>query len=147
MRRAAVILGVFVWVCLSEPSSALAASDVQLKHAADGTLVVVGSGWHHGQLLVIDVGQQQFKVRTDTSGDFELATGLSASSGKLAVHHVAATSELAFAAIGAATPSPFAVLLAWSVAEGVALLAALTGLMLLVAGVRRRVRVSRYPRQ
>ena len=146
MRRSAVILTLFLSAWLGQSSSALAASDVQLEHAADGTLVVVGSGWHHGQRLVVDVGHQQFTVRPDASGDFELATGLPSSTGELAVHHPAATSDLAISAIRSATPNPLAVLFAWSLAEGMTFLGGLAGLGLVVAGVLRRLRVSRYPR-
>lgn len=147
MRRVGLIIAWFLSAWLSQSSSALAASDVELKHATDGTLVVVGSGWRHGELLVIDVGQQQFNVRADASGDFELPTGLAASSGELTVRHAATMSDLGFASMATRTPSPFAVLFAWSVAEGVALLAVMTGLMLVLAGVRRRVHVYRYPRE
>ena len=142
MRRVAVILALFVSAWLSQSHSALAASDVELKHATDGTLLVVGSGWHHGQLLVIELGRQQFNVRADASGDFELATGLAASNGDLTVHH-----PVALAAIDSAAPSPFAVLFAWSVAEGVALLSVVAGLTLILVAMRRHMRVSRYPRE
>jgi len=141
------MLALFLAAWLTQSTSALAASDVELKHATDGTLVVVGSGWHHGQRLVIGVGQQQFNVRADASGDFELPTGLAASSGELTVHHAVETSGLALATIETATPSPLAVLFAWSVAEGVALLTAIAGLALVIAGVRRHMHVYRYPRE
>lgn len=147
MRRAAVLLALILSAWLSQTSRALAASDVELKHATDGTLVVVGSGWHHGQLLVIDVGRQKFNVRADASGDFELATGLAASGGELSVRHPATTPDLSVAAIESTVPNPFAVLFAWSVAFGIALLGATAGSVLLLTGVLRRMRPSRYPRE
>jgi hypothetical protein len=153
--RTAVRRGVFIHVLvlllasLAPSGTALAASDIRLEHAADGTLLVVGSGWHRDQPLVISLGQQRFNVRADGSGEFELATGLASYRGELAVHHADAP-ELAFAALPAAEAaqvSPLAVDLARSVAEGLAFLGGGLGLGLVAAGVNRRRRASRYPRE
>jgi len=129
------------WLCTANPAHA--ASDLQIEHAADGTLVVVGSGWHRDQEMVISLGQQRFNVRADNSGDFELATGMASYQGDLAVHH-AADRELAFVPL--AEPHPFAVLFARSVAEGLVLLTFVVGVVMVAAGVARRVRAPRYPR-
>ena len=106
-------------VALLAPSSpALATSDIHLAHAADGTLVVVGSGWRRGQELVVSLGAQRFTVRADGSGEFELTTGLATFQGELAVHHADAPA-VAFAALptaGFAQVSPLAVDLVRSVA-------------------------------
>jgi hypothetical protein len=121
----------------------LAASDVQLEHAADGTLVVVGSGWPGGRDLLISLGDQHFQVQVDPSGDFEVPTGLPAYQGELAVHHLAAPDV---ALLPTAEPHPFAVLFAHAVAQGFVLLTFLVGVAMVGAGVTRRWRLGRYPR-
>jgi len=139
---------VICWLLIAAmlPSeSTLAASDVQLKHAPDGTLVVVGSGWHRGKQLVVSLGQQAFDVRADASGDFELATGMASYQGELSIHHAEANT-LAFIPLAVDVPNPLAVLFAWSVVEGLALLGIVVGLWLVAAGVTRRWRAGRYPR-
>ena len=141
MRRGLLIASLLLaW--LAQSSVAVAASDLELKHAADGTLVVVGSGWHRGQELVVSLGQPRFGVRADASGDFELATGLASFNGEFAIHHMDAP-ELALVPLAAATPHPLAVLFAWSMAEGAALLGVVTGFGLVGAGILRRKRASR----
>src|ERR1051326_5201670 len=123
VRRGVLIQTLSLLLTLAAPSgTALAASDVQLEHASDGTLVIVGSGWHRGQDLVISLGKQRFTVRVDSSGEFELLTGLATFRGELAVHHAQAPA-LAFAALPAAADAQataLAVDLARSVAEGMA---------------------------
>ena len=116
----------------------MAASDVQLKHAADGTLVVVGSGWPRGQDLVVSLGQQRFTVRVDTTGDFEVATGLTSYEGDLAIQHADAAPPTVDP-----VPHPLAVLFAQAVGQGFVLLTFLGGAAMGVAGV---VRLRRYPR-
>jgi hypothetical protein len=146
LRRTAagwILLGALV-VGPSRP--AFAASDLQLKHAADGTLVVVGSGWHRDQQLVISLGKSRFDVRADGSGDFELDTGLASYQGDLTVHH-ADTSGLALLPLTGRVPNPLAVLFAQSVAEGVLLVTFLAGIGLVGAGIGRRWCPPRYPRR
>jgi hypothetical protein len=127
------------------PSPALAASEVQLKHASDGTLLVIGSGYRRDQELVVRLGRQHFSVRADASGEFELATGLVSYGGGLSIQHAAAQ-DLPFVALAAAAPNPMAVLFAWSLAEGCVLLGGVAGVWLLMLGIIRRRRSGRYPR-
>jgi hypothetical protein len=136
-----------VMALLAPSATALAASDIHLARAADGTLLVVGSGWRRGQELVVSLGRQRFNVRADATGDFELPTGLATYSGKLQVHHTHA-SDLAFAPL----PTPrttvsLAQYLARSVTEGLALLGAGLCAGLVTVGIARRRRASRYPRR
>lgn len=141
-----VLIGCCLLLSLSLPTGdALAASDVLLKHASDGTLVVVGTGWRHDQQLVVSLGQRRFPVRANTSGEFELETGLAAYHGAVSIQHAAAP-DLGFMALPTAMPNPLAVLLAWSVAEGSALLGIVAGVWLVAVGVARRLRAGGYPR-
>jgi hypothetical protein len=116
---------------LSAPNPAWAASEVELRHASDGTLVVVGSGWHHGALLV-SLGNAQFTAYADTAGDFEVATGLAQYHGEVSVQHVDAP-RVVSPSVG---PSPLGVLIAQSVVEGVALLFVASVLGVLVTRLR-----------
>jgi hypothetical protein len=142
MRR--LVLGALLLIASVAPATrASAASDLELEHAPDGTLVVVGSGWHRDEELVISLGQQRFSVRVDSSGDFELATGVTSYQGDLAVHHIA---DRELALLPLAEPHPLAVLFARTVAEGLVLLVFAVGMAMLVAGLARRVRPPRYPR-
>ena len=129
-------------LCAANPAQA--ASDVQLKHASDGTLLVVGSGWPRGQTLVISLGVRRFDVHVDSSGDFEVATGLASFQGDLAVHRADFSSQN-FVSL-ASEPSPVAVLFARSVADGLVLLMFVVGVSMVGAGVIRRWRPGRYPR-
>jgi hypothetical protein len=132
-------------VCAA-PSSALAASDIQLKHAADGTLVVVGSGWHRGQELVISLGQSRFDVRADGSGDFELDTHLASFQGELGIHHPD-QAALGFIPLSGAQPNALAVLFAQTVVEGAILVGLLAAAGLLGIGFLSLWRAPRYPRR
>jgi hypothetical protein len=123
-----------VWlVGLFVPSTALAASEVEIRHAADGTLVVVGSGWRHGALQV-SLGADRFTAYADATGDFEVETGLASYSGDLAVHHL----TLVHVEPMALSPSPLGALLAQTVAQGCALLAVAATTALLIRKIARR---------
>jgi hypothetical protein len=131
---------------LAAPSVSYAASDVQLKHAADGTLLVVGSGWHRGQELVISLGQSRFDVRADGSGDFELATHLASYQGALSVHHPTQTS-FGFIPLSGEQPNALAVVFAQSVVEGALLVGLFASTGLVATGFLRLWRTARYPRR
>jgi hypothetical protein len=125
-----------------------AATDVSIAPAADGTLLVTGNGWRPGQRLVVALGAEQFPVRADSTGSFEVITGMASYQGVVAVHHPGTPAEPAFARLEGrdATP-PLAVLFAESLARGGALFgltaAALGGLWLAVRPFRARRRASR----
>src|SRR5262249_42618007 len=104
---------------------------------ADGTLLVVGSGWHQGPLLV-SLGRQQFPAWADAAGDFEVATNLQSYHGDLSVRHVATATG------AAATSEPFGALFAQAIVEGLALLSAAATIA--VVGARALRGVRRYPR-
>jgi hypothetical protein len=131
---------------LASPSTTYAASDIQLKHAADGTLLVVGSGWHRGQQLVISLGQTRFDVRADGSGDFELATHLASYQGELSIHHPDQSGS-AFMSLTAGRPSAFAILFAQSMVEGAVLVCLIAAAGLVGAGFRKLWHAPRYPRR
>jgi hypothetical protein len=124
----------------------MAASDIQLKHAADGTLVVVGSGWHRGQELVISLGQSRFDVRADGSGDFELDTHLASYQGELSIHHPD-QSALGFLPLSGAQPNALAVLFAQTVVEGAILVGLFAAAGLVGIGFLSLWRAPRYPRR
>ena len=131
---------------LALPSSSMAASDIQLKHAADGSLIVVGSGWHRGQELVISLGQSRFDVRADGSGDFELDTHLASYQGELSIHHPNQTA-MGFIPMGGAQPNALAVAFAQSVVEGAVLAGLFAATGLVGIGFLRLWRAPRYPRR
>jgi hypothetical protein len=133
MRRG-VLAGVFMFALLVAPAHA--ASDLEMRRGADGTWVVVGSGWRPGDHLVVSVGPTTFAALADGAGDFEVKTGLQAYQGEVAVHHQAeaALSMLALPSMG---PNPLAVALVQGLAQGVLLTAALLGLSLVALGLRR----------
>jgi hypothetical protein len=130
-------------VCSANP--AMAASDVQLEHAPDGTLVVVGSGWPSGQELLVSLGDHRFEVQVDPGGEFEVPTGLASYQGSLAVHHLGAA-QLALMPL-VAEPHPLAVLFAHALAQGFILLTFVVGVAMVGTGVARRWRFGRYPRR
>jgi hypothetical protein len=115
------------------PSSALAASDLRLQRAADGTWLVEGHGWRPGDALVVSLGLERFTTYVDDAGDFEVATGVATYQGDLAVHHLGRLA-LPSAPVGL---HPLAVALVQGLAEGAALVGALIGLTALGAGVHR----------
>jgi hypothetical protein len=140
-----VLVLVAALALVTPASAATAASEVELTHAADGTLVVLGSGWRPSRQLVVSLGQEHFTADVDETGDFEIPTGLAGLNGDLAVHHAA----LASATIGEApvSPSPLAVLFARSLVEGALVLVALFGVVVLGAYGIRAVREVGYPRR
>ncbi len=125
------------------PSQALAAPEVSLGPAPDGTLTVVGNGWRPGQHLVVNLGRASFTALADSTGSFEVSTGLVSYQGPLAVHRPA-TSSLASARLGPAedpvVPNPLAVLFVQSLVRGVGLVALLGGVVGLGMGVARAIR-------
>lgn len=116
MRWAALVL----FILLAMPASAFAAQQTSVEPGTDGTLIVIGSGWRPTEMLVVRLGTDQFVAYTDSSGSFELTTGLYSYEGALVVRR-ADPSMLATQV--AARPSPLAVFFAESVAHGAALLA------------------------
>jgi len=103
---------------------AFAAPVVSLSPKPDGTLVLVGSGWRPGQELVISLGTDQFPALADSTGSFEVPTGLLVSGGpplSMTVRRPDASS-LAFAHLAPPPvldgPNPFALLFAQSLAMG-----------------------------
>src|ERR687885_2277761 len=124
VRRGVVMVMVVVTALHGMPTAALAAPEVTLKAAADGTLSVVGNGWRPGQRLVVSVGADNFPARADSTGSFEVVTGLASYEGQVAVHRPDPRSSVAAqsAALGDTyVPDPLAVLFTQSMAIGVAL--------------------------
>jgi len=133
-----------VSACPAAPRVALAAPDVSLQAASDGTLSVIGNGWRPGQQLVVSVGSDTFAARTDSTGDFEVATGLASYQGQVAIHH----SDPALPSTQQPGPVderylPYApaVLFAQSVAIGAALSALAAGGLALLALAARSLRL------
>jgi hypothetical protein len=114
-----------LWTVLGGPASDVFASpEASLDTAADGTVIIVGSGWRPGDELVVGLGNDRFMAYTDSSGAFELQTGLATYEGLLSVHHADASSiaQIAPASPQAASqPNPLAVLFAQSLAQGAAI--------------------------
>jgi hypothetical protein len=100
---------------------ALAAPQASFDFAPDGTLVVVGNGWRPAQVLVIRLGSGRFVAYTDSSGEFEVPTGLATYMGPLSIHRQELASSIASPASDQL--HPFAVLFAQSLVQGSALLA------------------------
>ena len=125
------------------PCQALAAPEVSLDPAPDGTLTVVGNGWRPGQHLVVNLGRASFAALADSTGSFEVSTGLVSYQGPLAVHRPP-TSSRAPARLGPAedslAPNPLAVLFAQSLVRGVGLVALLGGVLGLGTAVARSIR-------
>ena len=67
---------------------ALAAPDMSVQPAPDGTLLVVGNGWRPQHQLVVSLGHDRFRAFTDSTGSFEISTGLDSYLGAIAVHHL-----------------------------------------------------------
>jgi len=142
-----MLLGALVVAaCLGPADLALAAAGVSLSPRPDGMLVLVGSGWRPGQQLVISLGTDTFPALADSSGSFEIPTGLLVSGGpplSITVHRPDA-SALAFAQLGSTPvpdgPNPFAVLFAESLALGAQILAFTAGGLGLTAVAIRAVR-------
>lgn len=109
-----------VLLVLCVPTPALAAQEAALQSAPDGTLIVVGTGWHPLEDVVVTLGDERFMAYTDSTGTFELYTGLSTFEGALTVRRAEGS---ALPPVGSSKPHPLAVLFAESVAQGTALLA------------------------
>lgn len=129
---------------------ALAAAGVTLDPKPDGTLALVGSGWRPGQELVISLGTDAYPVLADSTGSFEVPTGLLVTSGpplSITIRHPDASS-LAFAHPGPPPeheqnvdgPNPFAVLFAEGLATGAKVFAVSAGGLGLTALAARAVR-------
>jgi hypothetical protein len=127
-----VLLAIF----LMPSSSALAASDLRLQRAADGTWLVEGHGWRPGDALVVSLGLERFTTYVDDAGDFEIATGVATYQGDLAVHHLGRL-EVTPPPLGL---HPLAVAFVQGLAEGVALLSTAIGLGALGVCVHRWTR-------
>jgi hypothetical protein len=134
-----VVLVVTAWP--GAPAVALAAPEVSLQAAADGTLKVIGNGWRPGQQLVISVGGDEFAARADSAGDFEIATGLASYQGDVAVHRPELrpqTSPRSASLAEPYVPNPLAVLFAQSVAIGTVLTLIAGGLTSVALAARSR---------
>jgi len=113
---------------LASANAAAAAADVSLDPAPDGTLVLVGSGWRPGQQLVVSVGHDVYPAMADSTGGFEVRTGLAANAAPAALTvRRQDTSALAQTRLSIAQrregAHPYAVLFAQSLATGAALFA------------------------
>ena len=137
-----VMLVVTAWPGV--PRVALAAPEVSLEAAADGTLSVIGNGWRPGQQLVVSLGTDTFAARTDSAGDFEVATGLASYQGQVTIHHPDARllrTQQPGPAAERYVPYALAVLFAQSVAIGVAVSALAAGSIGLLALAARSLRL------
>jgi hypothetical protein len=125
-----------------------AAANIETTTAADGTLVLVGSGWRPGDRLVLALGQDVFAAQADPAGGFEVATTVPASSGlgaNLVVRRAPRT--LAFAPLFEDdAPHPFAVLFARGLATGAGLLAAAAAVLGIGALAMKPLRRGRSSR-
>jgi hypothetical protein len=134
VRREILATCIVLLAMIFTPSnSALAASDLYLQRAADGTWLVEGRGWRPGDELDVSLGQEHFTTYVDDAGDFEVATGAAMYQGEPAVHHPARL-ELQPIPLGL---HPLAVALVQALAQGTALLGAVVGVGALGAGVHR----------
>jgi len=138
--RWGVLAGLFVFTLLLAPAQA--ASELEMHRAGDGTWIVVGSGWHPGDKLVVTVGPARFLAFADGAGDFEVQTGLQSLQGEVAVHHQPA-GDMPMLQLASPGPHPLAVALVQGMAEGVVLMGALVGVLLLALGMARWSRASR----
>lgn len=136
---------------LATAEVAFAASGVSLDPKPDGTLSLVGNGWRPGQELVVSLGTDEFPAVADSSGSFEIPTGLLVKGGpplSITVRRVDPRS-LAFGHLGPPPeldgPNPFALLFAQSLASGAQLFALTAGgLTVLRVAVRAlRARATR----
>jgi hypothetical protein len=99
---------------------ASAAGSVSLQPAADGTLMLVGSGWRPGQELTISLEGDAFSALADPAGSFEVPTGLLVTGGpplSITIRRLE-ESSMVFAPPGPDVPNPFAMLFAESLAMG-----------------------------
>jgi hypothetical protein len=138
MRRGALTI-VLVSCCVlcSPAATAAAAPQAEFILATDGTVVLVGTGWHPAQELVISLGGGRIVAYTDASGEFELSTGLPAYPGGLSIHR---SSFVTPPSNQIDAPHPYAVLFAQALAKGVLLLAVAAGALLSLRPLFRRQR-------
>jgi hypothetical protein len=123
VRRGLMCLGLLTLVCLAGPSNvALAAPDVALQHASDGTAVVLGSGWRPGQQLVVSLGGNHFTAYVDSGGSFEVMTSVIGYKGPVGIHRSLARAMPFGELTATGGLAPLTVLFAQSLARGAALL-------------------------
>lgn len=136
---------------LGQTGVAFAAAGVTLNPKPDGTVMLVGSGWRPGQELVVSLGTDAFPAVADSTGSFEIPTGLTVKSGpplSITVRR-ADPSSVPVAHLGPPpevdAPNPFALLFAEGLAMGAQFFAwCAGGLALSTLAVRAwRVRASR----
>ena len=144
MRRGVLIAALALIVFNATLAVSHAATEVSVVPGADGTLLVTGSGWRPGQQLVVALGATQFPVRADSTGSFEVVTGIATYQGAVAVHHPGAAADHTFARLeGFAATPPLAVLFADSLARGGALLAVAAGVVGSLSVALRPLRARR----
>jgi hypothetical protein len=122
---------------------ALAASDVAVGHATDGSVVVVGSGFRPESELIVGLGETYFPAYVDSAGAFEVNTGLLGFTGDLGVHHSARS--MAILPLANAAPHPLAVLFAHGLLDGLTVFA-IGGVLALGWALVRNLAPRRYPR-
>lgn len=146
MARGALHVLLLLAALMAPARVALATSSVELKHAADGTLLVVGEGWRSGQPLVLTLGQERYLAYVDSAGAFEVVTGLTSSQGPLVVHHPQ-SGDLAMLALEPTPPppSPLAVALVQGFVDGLRTVAGLGAVAVLLLAAIRPIRNRRYP--
>jgi hypothetical protein len=134
---------VMLMAIVLSPGLALAAPEVSVDLSPDGTFTVVGNGWRPGQRLVVSLGRTSFAAWADSTGSFEVPTGLVSYQGPLEVHRPDQTA-LTMGRFGPAErpglPNPLAVLFAQGLVSGVELAALLGGLVGLGIAVARSIR-------
>lgn len=133
MRRGVLAGLLWLGVALLGAVPAHAASDLELRHAPDGTWHVIGSGWRPRDQVVVSMGVARYPADVDGAGDFDVPTGLTTYQRPLAVHHVPAMNL----ATRTTAPSSLAAVLVHGLAEGAAIMSLMLGLLLLGLGIRR----------
>ena len=141
MRRGVSVLTLLV-LGMCCPGLALAAPEVSLDPAPDGTLTVVGNGWRPGQRLVVSLGPCSFPAMADSTGSFEVPTGLASFHGPVAVHRQR-VGTLAMVRLGPpdepGRPNPLAVLFVQDVLSGIAVSLLVGSAAALAVAVSRRM--------
>ena len=123
VRRGVLIFAVGLASLSGAPRVALAAPDLSLHPAPDGSLTLVGNGWRPGQRLVVTLGPTRIAALADSTGSFEVPTGLGSYQGGLTVHRQNATALARLdPALQPYVPDPLTVLFVRSLALGTALL-------------------------
>jgi hypothetical protein len=150
VRRGALALTLVIVGFAGGARIAAAQPQVSLDASPDGTLTLVGDGWRPGERLVVSVGRQVYPASADTTGSFEVRTGLAPGGppAPVAVHRQADLAA-AFARLGpseaADRPHPFAVLFAKALVSGIGLLGLAATAVALATGSGRALRA--YVRQ